>query len=189
MKSKLIIGLFLAVSFIQIITPLSMIIKRESVLKNGGQFKFKTAPVDPYDAFRGRYVALKIEDNYVPAIKETKLSRGQTVYALINVDSQGFAKFTTVTTVRPSDKPYIQTRITKMRHISQDKMYLDLPIDRYYMEEKAAPLAERIYQHYAQRGKQDAYIIVRIKDGFAVIESLYVGGQRIEDAVKQERKR
>ena len=56
MKSKLIIGLFLGVSFIQIITPLSMIIKRESVLKNGGQFKFKTAPVDPYDAFRGRYV-------------------------------------------------------------------------------------------------------------------------------------
>ena len=186
MKSRLIIGLFLGVSFIQIITPLSMIIKRESVLKNGGQFKFKTAPVDPYDAFRGRYVALEIEDNYVPAIKETKLSRGQTVYGLINIDSQGFAKFTTVTTVRPQGKSYIQT---KVQYVSDDKVHLDLPIDRYYMEEKAAPMAERIYQHYVQRGKQDAYVIVRIKDGFAVIESLYVGGQRIEDAVKQERKK
>ena len=186
MKSKLIIGLFLAVSFIQIITPLSMIIKRESVLKNGGQFKFKTAPVDPYDVFRGRYVALQIENNYVPAIKETKFSGGQTVYALIDIDNQGFARFTAATTVRPPDKPYIQT---KTRYVSGDKMYLDLPIDRYYMEEKAAPMAERIYQHYVQRGKQDAYVIVRIKDGFAVIESLYVGAQRIEDALKQERKR
>ena len=186
MKSKLIIGLFLAVSFIQIITPLSMIIKRESVLKNGGQFKFKTAPVDPYDAFRGRYVALRIEDNYVPAIKGTKLSGGQAVYALIDIDSHGFAKFTAAATVRPREKPYIQT---KTRYISGDKMYLDLPIDRYYMEEKAALMAERIYQQYAQRGKQDAYVVVRIKDGFAVIESLYVGGQKIEEALKQERKR
>lgn len=186
MKSKLIIGLFLGVFFIQISTPLSMIIKRESVLKNGRQFKFKTAPVDPYDAFRGRYVALQIENNYVPAIKETKLSGGQTVYALIDIDSQGFAKFTTVTTVRPQGKLYIQT---KVQYVSGDKMYLDLPFDRYYMEEKAAPMAERIYQEHAQRGRQDAYVMVRIKDGFAVIESLYVGGQRIEDALKQERKR
>lgn len=186
MKGKLIIGLFLAVFFIQIITPLSMIIKRESVLKNGGQFKFKTTPVDPYDAFRGRYVALRLEENYVPAVKETKFNRGQTVFALINIDSQGFAKFTAVTTVRPQGKSYIQT---KARYVSGDKMYLDLPIDRYYMEEKAAPMAERIYQEHAQRGKQDAYVMVRIKDGFVVIESLYVGGQRIEDALRQESKR
>jgi uncharacterized membrane-anchored protein len=186
MKTKLIIGLFLSMSLIQIVTPLSMIIKRESVLKNGEQFKFKTVPVDPYDAFRGRYVALRIEEGYVPATKEARLNSGQTVYALINVDNQGFAKFITVTTVRPREKSYIQT---KVRHISGDKVYLDLPIDRYYMEEKAAPAAERIYLQHTQRGKQDAYVSVRIKDGFAVIESLYVSGQKIEDAVRQEIKR
>lgn len=185
MKSKLIISLFLCVSFVQIITPLSMIIKRESVLKNGGQFKFKTAPVDPYDAFRGRYIALRLEENYVPAIKETKFNRGQTVFAFIDIDNQGFARFTAATTVRPPDKPYIQT---KALHVSGDKVYLDLPIDRYYMEETAAPAAERMYQELTQRGKQDAYVMVRIKDGFAVLESLYVGGRRIEDALRQQRK-
>lgn len=46
-----------------------------------------------------------------------------------------------------------------------------------------------MYQKHAQRGKQDAYVMVRIKDGFAVLESLYVGGRRIEDALRQERKR
>ncbi|MDD5136646.1 MAG: hypothetical protein PHN63_04800, partial [Candidatus Omnitrophica bacterium] len=58
-------------------------------------------------------------------------------------------------------------------------------IDRYYMEEKAAPAAERAYRQSAQRDTQDAYIIVRIKDGFAIIENLYVGGQKIEDAVRK----
>lgn len=182
MKSRLIIGLFLCASFIQIVTPLSMIAKRESVLKNGEQLKFKTAPVDPYDAFRGRYVALHVKEDSVPVIKESTLNIGQTVYALIHIDDQGFAKFTTVTTKRPSGKSYIQT---KVRGASEGRVYLDLPIDRYFMEEKAAPAAERIYQQHTQRGKQDAYVTVRIKDGFAVLESLYVGGQRIEDAVKQ----
>lgn len=186
MRNRLTIGLFLCVSFVQIITPFSMIIKRESVLKSGGQFKFKTAPVDPYDAFRGRYVALRLEENYVPAVKETKLNRGQTVYALIAVDSQGFAGFTAASAARPSDKPYIQTKVL---HVSGDKVYLDLPIDRYYMEETAAPAAERMYQKHAQApSAQDAYVVVRIKDGFAVIESLYVGAQTIEDALRQERK-
>lgn len=186
MKNRLIIGLFLCVSFIQIVTPLSMITKRETVLKNGEQFKFKTAPVDPYDAFRGRYVALRIEGDNVPVPKESKLKYGQTVYAIINTDEQGFAKFAAVTTDKPQGKSYIQA---KVRYISGGKAYLDLSIDRYYMEEKAAPSAERIYRQYSQRGKEEAYVIIRVKDGFAVIENLYVRGQRIEDIVRQETKR
>ena len=101
MKTRLIIGLFLCVAFVQIITPLSMIAKRESILKDGIQFKFKTAPLDPYDAFRGRYVALQIEEDYVPMIKGLRLNSGQNVYALIETDSEGFARLTNVTTSKP----------------------------------------------------------------------------------------
>jgi hypothetical protein len=78
--------------------------------------------------------------------------------------------------------------MAKVKYVSGDKVFLDLPIDRYYMEEKSAPAAERVYRQFAQRNKQDAYIVVRIKDGFAVIESLYVGGQKIEDAVRANTK-
>ncbi len=182
MKIRLIIGLFICLSILQIFTPVSMIAKRESVLKSGEQFKFKTAPFDPYDAFRGRYVALRVEEDWVELAKGMKLSNGQAVYALIEVAEQGFAKFSNVNITRPVNIPYIQA---KVRYIAGGKVYLDLPIDRYYMEEKAAPKAERIYRQYAQRDKQDAYIIVKVKNGLAVIESLHVGGQRIEEAVRE----
>jgi uncharacterized membrane-anchored protein len=162
-----------------------MITKRESILKNGMQFKFKTAPFDPYDAFRGRYVALQIEENYVLTPKEIELKSDQTVYALIDTDDKGFAKFTNVTINKPLSGSYIQT---KVHYISGEKTYLDLPLDRYYMEEKSAPLAEKLYQRHSQHDKQDACVTVRVKNGFMVIENLYVGGQRIEDAVRQERK-
>ncbi|MFC1576842.1 GDYXXLXY domain-containing protein [Candidatus Omnitrophota bacterium] len=183
MKKGAVVGVFLCVSLLQIVTPLSMIAKRESVLKNGEQFKFKTVPVDPFDAFRGRYVALRIEEEKASIPEGSKLDHGQTVYALINVDGQGFANLGAVSTGKPRGKPYIQA---KVKYISGGKAHLDLLIDRYYMEEGAAPKAEKIYLQHARRSKRNAYIIVRIKDGFAVVESLYVGDQRIEDAVRQE---
>lgn len=43
-----------------------------------------------------------------------------------------------------------------------------------------------VYRRSNEHGKKNAYINVRIKDGTVVIESLYVAGLRIEDAVKRE---
>jgi uncharacterized membrane-anchored protein len=182
MKKGLIIGLFFCTALIQVITPLSMVLKRESVLKNGEQFKFKTAPVDPYDAFRGRYVALRIEEDKVTSPKGIRLRYDQRVYAHITVDEQGFAKFSTVTTSRPYGVPYIQA---KVRRVSGGNVYLDLPIDRYYMEEKAAPAAERAYREHSREDSKDAYVTVRIESGFAVLEELYVGGKPILEFIKE----
>ena len=183
MNRRLIIGLFLCVALAQVGVPLSMILRRELVLTQGAYFKFETAPVDPYDAFRGRYVALAIKEDNVPAITDARLSQGQRVFALIGLDGRGFAKLSSAVTARPRGKDYIQARV---RYVSEGKLYLDLPIDRYYMEEGAAPMAETVYREHVSRDKQDAYAAVRVKDGFAVIAGLYVGGQKIEDAVKQK---
>lgn len=185
MRNRMIIGLFLCAALIQIITPLSMIMKRESALKNGKQFKFRAAPVDPYDAFRGRYVALRIEEDKVPLPKGLRLKDEQQAYVSITVDEQGFARFSTVTPSKPRGVSYMQV---KVGYISGNNVHLDLPIDRYYMEEKAAPIAEKIYRQQTMRDKQDTYVLVRVKDGFAVIEALYVGEKRIEEAVKNARR-
>ncbi|MFA6349845.1 MAG: GDYXXLXY domain-containing protein [Candidatus Omnitrophota bacterium] len=181
MKNKYIIGLFLLLAFVQIVIPLSMIAKRESVLKSGQQFKFRTEPVDPYDAFRGRYVALQVKERDVPFLRNNKLRLGQTVYAIINTDEQGYAKLASVTTNRPMSKAYVQATV---QYFQNNKAYLNLPIDRYYMEERLAPLAEEVYRKANQADKQETYVAVKIKDGFVVIEGLYVGGQRIEDAAR-----
>lgn len=182
MKRQWIIGLFIAVALVQIGTSLSMIVKRESVLQRGEQFKFKVAPVDPYDAFRGRYVALRLMEDKAPVPESINLDYGQRVFAHIAVDEEGFAKFSKVTTFRPHGERYIETRVFSSL-VGEGQVLLDLPIDRYYMEEKKAPLAERVYRRHTRKGIEDAYVLVRVKDGLAVIEALYVGGKRIEEAV------
>ncbi len=183
MREELIIGLFSGLILVQIAAPLSMIVKRESVLKNGVSFRFKTAPVDPYDAFRGRYVALGVEANKAVKPQGIDLRSGQKVYVQIIVDENGYAKMSQVTTQKPKDPAFLTAKVS---YLSGNNVFLNLPIDRYYMEEKAAPQAEQIYRKHSRRDKQDAYVVVKIKDGFAVIEGLYVGGQRIEEVLKQE---
>jgi uncharacterized membrane-anchored protein len=180
MNKRLLIGLFCLAAYVQIMAPLSMIIKREAVLKNGDTFNFKTAPVDPYDAFRGRYVALQIAEDEAPVPQGIRFARNQSVFATIALNDHGFARFAAVSPVAPSWGPYIQARV---RHVSGDRVKLVLPFDRYYMEESAAPAAEKVYREYSARDRKDAYVSVRVKGGFAVIEALYVGGKRIEDAV------
>ncbi|MEW6173934.1 MAG: GDYXXLXY domain-containing protein, partial [Bacillota bacterium] len=173
---------------------------RETTLKTGRQFKFRTAPVDPYDAFRGRYVAIGIENNaaidygapeFKPGQKEFAGSRelkpGQRVYAHITVDAKGFASFSKVTANRPEGNAYIQTTVNfVMNEPAGSKVYFRLPFDRYYMEEKAAPAAESAYRRYSMNPERsNAYITVRVKEGFAVLEELYIDGKPIRDFVRE----
>lgn len=186
MRKNLIIGLFVGLMVTQIVVPVSMICKRESTLKNGMLFKFKTAPVDPYDAFRGRYVALRVEVNTVSKPEGMNLKYGQKVYAQLEADENGLAQVSKISLQKPIDSAYLTASATVTYPASND-VRLNLPIDRYYMEEKAAPRAEQVYRERNSRGKKDAYVAVRIKDGFAVIEGLYIDGQRIEDLLKRHK--
>ncbi len=181
MKNKLKITaiFFLIIAMVQVIVPLSMILKRETTLKYGKELKFKVAPIDPYDPFIGRYVALNLEKNYAPRNKNLKIIRGDTVFVILKKDGKGFAEPSGISLDKPSDEVYVKAKVLS---VSNDKVYLDFKLNRYYMEEKAAPGAERVYRKYA--GKKNAYIAVKVKDGFAVINGFFVGGVRIEDILK-----
>lgn len=180
-KPVRILALFFCLALIQIAVPVWMIAHREMTLRNGRQFRFHTAPVDPYDAFRGRYVALGMRDDTAPVVPGLELRRNQKVYAVIEEDDEGFARFSSVTVDRPKDQAYIQARVNR---VSGDELELRLPFDRYYMEEKLAPAAEAAYRKHSQREALDAYVTVRVDSGFAVLEELYVGGKPVVEFIQ-----
>ncbi|MEW6182329.1 MAG: GDYXXLXY domain-containing protein [Bacillota bacterium] len=188
MKSKhLIPALFILLAIIQVAVPVKMIFDREITLKTGQRFKFHTAPVDPYDAFRGRYVAVGIESSAVPAVGVIGLKRGQKVYAHIAVDEQGFAAFSKVTARPPEGNAYVKTRVNfVIDEPSGTKVYFKAPFDRYYMEEKDAPAAEDAYRTYGINPERPrAYVTVRVKNGLAVLEELYIDGKPIRQFLRE----
>jgi uncharacterized membrane-anchored protein len=190
-KKILVIAFFL-MAIIQLAIPASMIIQQESTLKNGTIYKFRTEPVDPYDAFRGRYVALNIETNEVPVPAGKHFEQYQKVYASLKKDKNGFAIIESVSTEVPEGKDYIKAKVAYNGFINNllnrvpDKVKINLPLDRYYMEEKSAPEAEKAYMEHSTRKTRDAYITVRILKGNSVIEDLFIGGKPVLEYIKQE---
>lgn len=183
MNKRVVLALFICVAAAQIAVPASMIFKRETTLREGRQYRFVTAPVDPYDPFRGRYVALGIKENTAPVPKGESFNYHEPVYAVLEENQEGFARISAVTRKRPQGNTYIRAKVT---HPNTSKVTLGLPFDRYYAEENIAPAIERAYRRHSRREKHDAYITVRVKAGFAVLEELYIDDIPILDFVRQE---
>jgi hypothetical protein len=60
-----------------------------------------------------------------------------------------------------------------------------LPFDRYYLPEDLAPAAEQAYRTLASRepGPTRAWVDVRVRDGHAVLEELYLDGVPVREVL------
>ncbi|MDD2597921.1 MAG: GDYXXLXY domain-containing protein [Kiritimatiellae bacterium] len=198
-----------------------MIIQREIILTQGELYRFKAAPVDPYDAFRGRYVRVDIEGGG-PFRTDTQLQRGMPLYPSLVVDANGIATLTNPAVRPPVDTPYIKVKCRYSSPVMRDsgivttnfdkyannvvatntspKMvmsgkyttHVELPFDRYYLDEKLAPKAEQVYNETRsgdQRNRKAATLLVRVRKGRALIEMLEIDGIPIRDLALEEQAR
>lgn len=186
-KRSNMIVIFCVIAALQIWVPLSMIARREATLKNGAAYKFLARPVDPYDAFRGRYIALNYENSFGSSTNATMFRRGQTVYVAVETGTNGYARLGVVTPRRPSEGDYIRTKANGWRNVS-NLVSVTLPFDRFYLNEKLAPDVEIAYRKASMRERRKAYALVRIRSGMAVIENLYIENKPIMEFLESERK-
>ncbi len=179
MNKTVILGFFAALCLLQLVVPASMIHKRETTLRHGEVFKFRTAPVDPYDAFRGRYVALNYEQSTISGDWPTgEYRRGRIAYAVLERDAEGFARIMDVRLDPPGNPMFLKVRVG---WVSGNRLTLRLPFDRYYMDEFDAPVAEREFMWRRDRGERTAYALTRVHRGFGVIEELVVEEKPIRE--------
>jgi uncharacterized membrane-anchored protein len=178
--SKLLLGCFALMAAAQLAVPAWMIVSHEQTLRTGELLKFRTAPVDPYDAFRGRYVWLRLERDSLPVPAGAQWTSGQEVFALIETGTNGFSRLSELRATRPSDRPYLTVRVN---WVAGQTAHLRVPLDRFYMEESLAPAAEKAYREHSRASQRTAYITVRIRDGSAVIEDLWIDGVPIREFV------
>ncbi len=184
MRRRIVLACLLVLAVVQLAVPLGMIAKRRDALDNGQLFRFRTAPVDPYDAFRGRYVALALEHGTIAVASPEEYLPGQKIFVRLAVDAHGFARPTGITRERPRDGDYLTARVAG-RGRTERELVIRYPFDRYYMNEKLAPAAERAYLEHSRPGEHDAWVAVRVHRGFAVLEELYVGGVPIGEFLER----
>lgn len=174
---------FLVLAAIQLGVPLSMIVDREITLRQGHAMRFQTAPVDPYDAFRGKFVALRIEPENILVPPDITVSVKRPFYAALAADSNGFARVSALHTSAPADGDYVKVRV---HWHSGTNAFIRYPFDRYYMNEQDAPRAELAYGRNSTRTNRNTYVIVRLRHGDAVIEDLIIDNQPVAKFLQRE---
>ncbi len=179
---------------IQLAVPVTMIQNRENILHNGAMFRFKTRPIDPADPFQGRYVRLGIDMDYIPTPKNQKvgIAYKTPIYAKLETDQDGFAFFTGWSREKPENGSFLKTRYLGPRSdwIPETEtrihrgMRIDIPFNRFYMDEAKAPRAETLAREATRN--TNCWANVRILHGKAVIEEVYAEGQTLQELAAEK---
>jgi uncharacterized membrane-anchored protein len=168
--------IFAMVAFAQLAVPGSLIWKREQTLRQGNVWKFRTAPVDPVDVFRGRYVALHFELETQEISPPQNSSYSDKVFVTLKASAEGFAEIDQVFATKQAGDDFMEAQLNGNR--------ITLPFDKYWVTERDAPAAETAYQNLSRRGNQNAYVNVRVFRGDAAIEQLYLNNQPLGDYLR-----
>jgi uncharacterized membrane-anchored protein len=156
------------------------------------------APVDPADAFRGRYVtvrpSIRILDPIAPETERLLWARTGsepgTAYVVLESDAEGFARARQIVAEPPAAGDYLEIgHASTAWDTGQPKRIgydLTFAFDRYYMTETAAPAAaERYVNATRQSSTARAWLTVRVKNGVGVIDGLFIDGAPIEQVRAQ----
>lgn len=167
------VSVFALVCLAQLGVAASIVWRSERLLAEGQPFRFRTAPVDPADLVRGRYVALRFVATRGPPLDERPFEKGERVYALLAEDDEGFA---TVAGLRHAQPEGVAAYLTvTVEEATSELVHFRFPVDRFYLPEEEAPAAERAHRAAAGKG---TWAQVRVRHGQAMIEDLVIATEQ-----------
>ena len=172
------LALWIALALAQLAVPAWMIVGEERILRDGRRLKLHTRPVDPADVFRGRYVALGYTIERVPR----ELVRGHfeyrdTAYLELREGADGFAELVALHKEKPAGDLVLKATVN---FLTPETVGVELPFNRYYMDENLAPHAETAVRAGGSE-PSDAWVTIRVLGGRGVIEELYLGGKPVRE--------
>lgn len=172
-------------ALVQLYVPASMIFEREEVLDKGRGYHFALEPVDPSDPFRGKYLTLYFRHDTLAMQEYSTVPKAHWGYVTFRQDQAGFARIDRISHTRPSQTPtYLKARIYYRQEGQRVNAFVEYPFDRFYLEESKALPAEKAYARAMQDSSQAAYALVKIKEGEAVLEEVYIDGVPVAEKVK-----
>jgi uncharacterized membrane-anchored protein len=184
MKKTYIYILFTIMVIAQIFASAQVVYKYETTIAAGNIYKFKTAPVDPNDPFRGKYITLNFQlTSFNTNDDSWKLyDEG---YLYISKDALGFAVIETLSKTKISNHPFDYIKV-EINGYYNGAVHYRLPFERYYMEETKAYDAELLYRNNQQtETSQEIYAIIHIQNETPVLTDVVVNGISIKDAVEK----
>jgi uncharacterized membrane-anchored protein len=189
MKKPILISGFILMVVLQWFVPSRMIFYKERIITIGKEFRFRTEPFDPYDAFRGKYVYLTFNQTSIQLKDSVDWKEGDMIFGLLSTDSSGFAHVTSLTKEEPSENvDYLTVTAGYVYQDSVTSVTFSYPFDRFYMEESKASTADEAYHVALGDTSKVTYAKVRIHKGEGVILDVYIDGMPLKEVAIQRQK-
>lgn len=177
---------FIIVVIAQWLVPGQMIWQKERTLTRGISYKFQSAPVDPADPFRGRYVVLNFKESEYMTTDSTIMDSRNEVYITFSTDKNGFAIIDKVSETRPEKPDYLKTTVSYVsRENDTTRVGINYPFNKFYLEEYKAPKAETIYRESISDSTQKTYALVSILNGDAVTKDIFINDTSIHEIIRR----
>lgn len=173
--------LFAIAALAQWAAPLSQIWTHEQVLAKGTLIRLKCQAPDPYDPLRGRYLAVRPDLQEVTVPAGVKVEKGMQVYVQLTSGADGLATLSGLSLTPPASGDFIRV---KARYVYNDKVSFDWPFDRFYINEKLAPEADKWFSENIRTAK-GIIAEVRVYNGRAVLADLSLDGKPFREILKE----
>ena len=69
---------------------------------------------------------------------------------------------------------------------NEGKQWVQFPLSTYWVTEKIAPQAEQAYRNNSTRKNQNAFVTVRVRNGDAALEQLYIDNQPLAEYLRAQ---
>ncbi len=174
----------------QLAIAFQMILKHENTLREGKVFKFKTAPVDPSDPFRGKYITLNFEARNWKTNDTTWHGRTK-CFVELKEDENGFAKIAGVTKTPPTQNiHFVQAKVSVIATMREEgkevnELFVEFPFQQFFLQENKAPLAEAKFFEITRDTTLVSYALVSVNKGSAVIKDVFIGENSVKKILEE----
>ena len=165
---------FLALYLIQIVILLLTAYWWYNIANSGQELKFPIKPSTPRELLYGNYIYLNFTNNTLTmegSDINTKFLNKQIMVSLAK-DDQGFAKPHKVSEDTATN-PYVNASAL---NVSSGVLYIRYPFNKYYINEN---LAKKIMSLAVEKQLDNAYALVMVKNGYAVVKDVYINNRPI----------
>ncbi|MBE9489361.1 MAG: GDYXXLXY domain-containing protein, partial [Bacteroidetes bacterium] len=139
----------------------------------------------PTDPFKGKYITLNYEISSMTTTDSLWITNEE-IYVYLKKDSLGFAEIEKISKQQlENDRDYVIAEVGRYNTYTH-QLNIDLPFDRFYMEESKAKPAEAAFTK-AQRDSlpNNTYALVYVKDGEAVLDNVFINDVPIAKYVEE----
>lgn len=163
--------------------PLAQIWTHEQTLAKGTLIKLKCRAPDPYDPLRGRFLAVRPEQEQVKISQEVKFTRGQIAYATLYEETDGTHRISSLTPTAPAEGTFVKLKVTYSTPAGEEA-WIEWPFERFYINEQLAPEADEWFAENI-RGTKGIIAEVRVLNGRAVLADLTLDGRPFREILKE----